>query len=63
MNVGGEVLLDERDPRALAPLRCLHWEAVDHRSITWIHFMSHGQESDPSKQHLPPLNERASRTG
>ena len=37
------------------------WEAVDHRSITWIHVRSHGCETDPSKQHLLPLNERADR--
>ena len=45
-------------------LRDLYVEACDSRLITWVHvrtLRSHGRETDPAKQHLLPLNERADR--
>ena len=30
-------------------------------SVSWVHVRSHGRETDPAKQHLLPLNERADR--
>ena len=42
-------------------LRDLYVEACDSRLVTWIHVRSHGRETDPAKQHLLPLNERADR--
>ena len=29
--------------------------------VSWVHVRSHGRETDPAKQHLLPLNERADR--
>ena len=40
-------------------LRDLYFEACDSRVVSWVHVRSHGSETDPDKQHLLPLNERA----
>ena len=40
-------------------LKDLYIEACDSRSVSWVHVRSHGRETDPAKQHLLPLNERA----
>ena len=42
-------------------LRDLYVEACDSRVVSWVHVRSHGRETDPAKQHLLPLNERADR--
>ena len=42
-------------------LRDLYVEACDSRLVSWVHVRSHGRETDPAKQHLLPLNERADR--
>ena len=42
-------------------LRDLYMEACDCRVVSWVHVRSHGRETDPAKQHLLPLNERADR--
>ena len=42
-------------------LRDLYVEACDSRAVSWVHVRSHGRETDPAKQHLLPLNERADR--
>ena len=47
--------------RQVALLRDLYVEASDSRTISWVHVRSHGRETDPAKQHLLPLNERADR--
>ena len=47
--------------RLIALLRDLYVEASDSRTISWVHVRSHGRETDPAKQHLLPLNERADR--
>ena len=39
-------------------LRDLYVEACDSRLVTWVHVRSHGRGTDPTKQHLLPLNER-----
>ena len=45
----------------VALLRDLFFEACDSRSVTWVHVRSHGRETDPAKQRLLPLNDRADR--
>ena len=45
----------------VALLRDLYVEACDSRTISWVHVISHGRETDPAKQHLLPLNERPDR--
>ena len=47
--------------RLVSLLRDLYVEACDSRLVTWVHVRSHGRETDPAKQHLLPLNERADR--
>ena len=47
--------------RLVSLLRDLYVEACDSRLVTWIHVRRHGRETDPAKQHLLPLNERADR--
>ena len=39
----------------------MYIEACDSRAVSWVHVRSHGRETDPAKQHLLPLNERADR--
>ena len=48
-------------PRLVSLLRDLYVEACDSRVVSWVHVRSHGRETDPAKQHLLPLNERADR--
>ena len=47
--------------KLVALLRDLYVEACDSRVVSWVHVRSHGRETDPAKQHLLPLNERADR--
>ena len=47
--------------RLVSLLRDLYVEACDSRLITWAHVRSHGGETDPAKQRLLPLYERADR--